>query len=1668
VKRYFKFAFGGALALAASVFASSIVNAAGVVPIPADQPRYQSEAHVADLAMHARGASPNVYSFTVDWLRPDLSTRAFDTPLASYRAWAASENLMGVTFPLPWGPGNTGPGNLLPNQSADRIWPQFPDRYLIMFRNITNNEQFNLLNPLAAIVPPVQMGRPWNDPPAFNEPWFDNPLAMPPALNQNLHIPPPRVISGTVDRTLEGSSLYEVSIEPRRFAPFMESPGAAVGGTGAIWIPSWLPAPVERITSGPDALVNGIILTDIEIINMEAQGDEIIVDFVHPGNIGTPGNQLIDAWHVSWFPLDRPADPLNPAPLFPSAGPNWGYAQVPEVDLRPSPMRPQGSTRNITRAVISGVNLQAAEEIVVRIEPVQNGVLLREPVVGPHRVTAGGRTFIFASRPISTDFFVSEPRMVAPRLFLDVIGDNIRLNWSSLGGMLYAQRERVEVQEYRGGVWVTIGTITGTQPTQLINEWILPIGTPRVTRTFRVAIIPSNMNPISNPIVFTNEVVYDPTTAFFDPYAPVVQQAIATANNVTGVGTINDLEFLAFAREPFTFNEETSLNNMRDANGELIFDPSFIDTNLLFHIYVTDEFELLGSFSPDGLWIPGQLVNQGMHLHAIPGSQLFPPRSVVLDHVDTPIYRLPFNLSQFTPRGAESPINLVGNRSYTIMIYAIRTNALGEILFDNDGNMLVSNPAFYSVFMPPFGPIELPPEMIASPPFRAGEPEPERINLLWDLRYFEIAQPGQYVDGAIIDVWHSGIGIRDGEIVFGRDAVNMYGATVQHTIINDIIGRANPDLLARLRSATFNPSNAVEAGDVIRQATAIVNAWLADNGITSVTPPITLRIQDMNTQGNIPRNWIMHTVTLAHMMSVTDETDDLGLMYLEYFDRFLSDSDGANPAVWLRVPHTALVVENGIAGFSITNANAPPGAITPNTPYVIFLLPMESFQHGNLGELQAFMPSHILVTTPDTGDRIPPTPTVPVLIPVLDPAFTTDHSVGVRWRLLGGLDDRGVPNDMHWDLAWDETWLTHPDGGNDVPWAEIVEAILDPDNPSGIWIDPATGYRYIRFRIPGLFLDTDHYVWGWAQSTDGNNTSLPANPVTIRTLNISPPAPPRSLGTASAGLISTYNRLTNSEIDVNDPEALNITFMRIFADLNLGEPRATAGTATGGTASTLDLPALDEFMAQHIIRFENLRPNTRYFVRARTILTVSRAGAGEVNRVYSYEIEIADNSDFLDSIRFVIPATTIAAPNDPNVRQAFSPWVSIQVDTALGEGEFDGVFRPDQFPLPERDFEIVYDPRTQTLSFRFRTNQIGADGRPDQNVDQRFISRLVTERTFTYTVDMSEYWNNPLAPIANRNLTIPLSIIRAFDERRITLEVDAGDIVYVIPPGAFNTAETRALQPGVGSYFVITLASNPEGMPVLSANMSHAIPPQRLTVSARTPNRTVNMNTFARPIDIVFPMDNHVTPHGESASLFRSGAGVAGWQDMNGRYSFATNSVTSQTSTPGIFTGVVRQAPPSTGGNNAVNNAMTRVTSNINITDLFSFNPNQAVSATAFNNIINAVANRSTTVTMAGSLSAADSQALSRANLLASNNLTREAAVDIIVRLYERQTRQSLTPMSTLSSIPGGSGTGSAFQRNVRIASDLGMISGPFAPQGSLTMGELMVMLDILIQDAGW
>ncbi|MCL2215635.1 MAG: hypothetical protein FWB91_01315 [Defluviitaleaceae bacterium] len=1598
--------------------------------LPPRNERPWGQRPVSDPTLMFGGSSGPVqsrtYNFSISWSRPPLSTVTVPDGGLSYAEM-----------------------NLVAGDSYGS-WTLFPTRYDVRFRNATIGEAPGASIPVRQIPTNDQQRRPqmWD-------------------LRES---------TGNMSLNLRHSSLYEINIEPIRHNPMLTilPPPAVPPGNRHIGTER---APVDNSPGGGPPGRDMIFLTDIALTG-EGSGNTITITWEDPA---WGGVSVFPYWFISYARYEAGQQIMGQNgrtfPVSSDAGPN-------EIQRNPDgtltftiidpALRPIGTYAVSVEPMLGPNPANAAHRIRTRPEPGQ-------PAPPPQReFTHDGRLFNLAFSPPALVEYRTEVMMV-PALNIDQVGaDFIRLWWSHLGGLIGGHPpppfyvRHVVVEEWPPGppegpppstedVSIRIGelaTIGGPGFLTGINEWFIGPGIPRMRRGFALALHLSN-----GQVLRTNIVVYDPLLVEFSPYRPEIVEITHEGDGVLS------LEWLAFARYPAVPEE----NELADPE----FGGRFVDTALEYEIFISDCWETLT------LLTTPLIVRDPVRL--LTSRRLNPVQPEPATPQHDPTWRLyPFDYIRYfqtiTQYGIES-LPIQGNRVYFVRMRARRV----------PGDQ-TSSWAYGSVYVPPLEGLQIRPEMISAPPVEVVHANitDTSIPLRWDIRYLEIMQPNPQADWAPNrDVWHTVVGVDRStppRLIFGRSAAHINhvvgdsavapGMDPRHGFLNDIINYP-PGVSTNLRSrllglgpAPLNVNMNVprSVGDFlteVRQEGGPLRDFLVlQHGyspLSFIASPPALRIQDMTGY-----SYMVHVVPFADLMMTPLRTAD-DTPFEAY--RYLIIN---NPTLWHSIGSPEPV--NGVINHTVEG-------LEPNVPYVIFIRPYVTIG-GNV--IAAWYPTFVIGTTVEDAYRPIPDPTTPVLIEV--PRYTTRNRVAVRWR---------VQADMVYEIRISHLFTDfrptgfHP-GGTVIPitWEHIQAArdgeTVELEDPRALLdIQYVNEVPYFHLRISERFPFTVYYLWAYAFGVDDSGTiatdpSEPSNLVDIRTLDIEPPLPPRSLARAPQNLLNMYNRYNEAEYRSDEPHALNISFMRIFADLmdDMGQstPRAEDGTATGGTARPLNLPNVPDteaYAALHIIRFEELIANRRYYVRARTILTVRRSEED----VYSYEVQIADNEDFLDAITFVIP--TLPAMDPINTRRAYSIWVSIEVDTGPDDGEYDAVHRPDQFPLPERDFEITYDPATQTLQWRFRTNQTGADGRPDQNVDQRFISRLVSERTFVYTMDLSQYHINRAAPISNRNVIIPLSIIRAFNERGITLEINAGDLVYRIPPGAFDTSETRSLQPGIGSYFHITMNTNPSGMPALAANTSHAIPPQRFGVQAQTPQRTVNLTTFAHPVDIILPMDNHITPIGGTAALFQSGAGVQGWQDMNGSFSFAENNLRAQVSRPGTFSGVNRHAPPTvdpgaggTGQGNVAaaptNPALARVTSRLTITDLHVFDAHQTVTTGMFNNIIHAVSHRNTTATMGGNLTSAQIQALQRSNLLAPGNLNRETAIDILVRLYGLQTNQRLTPMTPEASIPGITAASPEFRRNIRIAADIGFISGSLNPQGNLTMGDLMHMLDILMTDAGW
>jgi len=960
----------------------------------------------------------------------------------------------------------------------------------------------------------------------------------------------------------------------------------------------------------------------------------------------------------------------------------------------------------------------------------------------------------------------------------------------------------------------------------------------------------------------------------------------------------------------------------------------------------------------------------------------------------------------FTDSGTFAPVPFQTNR-----VYYIRIEARRPALSPGDP----SDPSFGSIYVPPTDPIDLVPPMI---PVRVLEDADgmqvvtdSTITIEWNDRWFEAFD-------VTTNMWSDAVGrTAGGDLVFGRGAENQNN---------------------RVRLWSLDPDTMS-----IAEVQALIASQLGPFGDAPGNMLPAVRLMDISTANITHHN--IHVVEYD-TMTQAGGTDP----YETYLNTVRQ-----NPGLWTNIGLGELDETTGRRTHLVNAAHTPTAnPLNSNTSYVIFFWPQ-----NQIGP--AVHPSYTSATTGAERPPIDITPTVPILRVERNAIMgitegTTDHSITVSWN---GSDE------MQYELRFAELASEYPNGGT------VLVAFTDDFDEIGII--ERDGRLY--FTATGLFPNTMYYFWIRAQAT--GNISIWSNPVSERTLDIQPPQAPHGLRLASSLSLGAYNAENGTTLAHGaSPSQLILEWNRIFADINNEFPptvpplpEIVTVAPGGGTAEWLDSPSLQ---ATYMALIDNLVPNRRYHVRVWTVLTVTRGDSPTgLVRSYSYRMQIADNEEFLDYIQIIIPGTEPFNDNPSQMRRIesldyhYRSFFSGQTDE-----EYDGDVNPDLFPLPDRDWELIYDPLTDTLTFRFRTNQIDQTGARDQNVDQRFISRLVQQRVFTYQLDLSTYNN---VPVANSVVEIPFSIMNAFDERQIALELTTGNLRTTFTPGSLATAEGMALA-GVGPNTTTRLmvTSSEETAPGIAETATYASAPRQINAQVVTPTRTLNFENFAEPLQLAFILDSQAALLEQNVGLYTATDWTGGWERLSASHSPITGELLFETYTAGNFAAIAHPVPSQLFIDheyNTTRDAFLRVNAALNIRDIENFNPFAPASVTVVNNLIAAVAMRRNNVSVNTPVSPADIQSLARGQVFAPSDLpgqlvSRQAAIAALVTLYERGTGVSVTPTITMGP-PDIVAADPERHLSLIKALELGFINGNIRPNDPITMGDLFEILDIVIMD---
>lgn len=705
-----------------------------------------------------------------------------------------------------------------------------------------------------------------------------------------------------------------------------------------------------------------------------------------------------------------------------------------------------------------------------------------------------------------------------------------------------------------------------------------------------------------------------------------------------------------------------------------------------------------------------------------------------------------------------------------------------------------------------------------------------------------------------------------------------------------------------------------------------------------------------------------------------------------------------------------------------------------NTRYAVLLRPYRMLKNGR----KDAYPTYILVTTPPNSTDIDITP----VTPTLEEIFKTDVSIEVAWK--------DTSSGVSYELAISEIVEEDPSKAK-----RIIDSKDIKEN--AITYTSEQGEPYFKYNIKNLFPDTGYYIWIRATVDKTGKKSEWSNPLYVRTEKLKKPNPPSGLGLASEKNVMTYNEKNEKDYKPLSSKYLIIEWLRDDED----KVEDAKGTQNEQGEALLE-PSIKKF---YMVKFNQLLANKDYYVRAKTKVYVSKSKDGKNEKLYSYIVQISRDKEFKDFFEIEVPEIK---PSGDKILTAESKWTDIfrfRTKKSEGEdGEYDSSADDLANPLPTEDFEIYYDESTQTLVYRFRSSKKDGNGNNDNLVDQRFITKLINDKVYNYKIDLTSHLGHN---IKNRRVELPFSIIKAFDERKISLSVLVSGTTFKLNPGFLNTPEVKSIGglDNTASVY-IEIVQNPTSAPILAYNQSFTSSPQQLKISILKNGITKPISYLGSDMNLDIKLNSRTAFLDNNVSIYKNNAN--NWQKMSSVYNSEKGSLALKTKDINTFSTI----ETSTKFNDKTGN-LGAVNRRIIIKDLNNANLNLPISTVQFNNIVAGVANGKKEIYINNALSTQDFNSLKKSGMFLDGSVvSREAGINILIKLYEMKTKASFKPDSNINTTPFKDirNANRAYQLNLIKAGDIGFFGNSTLvnPKSTLTMKDMLYMIDIILEDSGY
>lgn len=711
--------------------------------------------------------------------------------------------------------------------------------------------------------------------------------------------------------------------------------------------------------------------------------------------------------------------------------------------------------------------------------------------------------------------------------------------------------------------------------------------------------------------------------------------------------------------------------------------------------------------------------------------------------------------------------------------------------------------------------------------------------------------------------------------------------------------------------------------------------------------------------------------------------------------------------------------------------------LTANTKYAIILRPYRILLDGK----KDAYPTYLLATTLPEDTVVDITPVVPTLFEV----SKTDTSIEVEWPRMS--------NNMLYELAIDENQIEDPSKATKVIDSEEIKN-------NSILYTKEDESEYQKYTIKDLFPDTGYYIWIRAKVDGTEKISEWSNPIYVKTNAIVKPNAPSGFGLASDKSVSTYNTNNNTNYKPITNNYLILEWMRDPQDL-LEEPKADKGDEN--VEALIDSNLKKTYMA----KFNNLIGNKYYYTRAKTKLTLAKGKDG-LERSYSYIIQVSPYQDFKDVMEIEIPKTEVKGDR---VISAESDWTSVyKYKTGPSvDGDYDENIVDDLYPLPTEDFEVVYDDKNQTLTYRFRSNKKDTGNNSDNLVDQRFISKLINNKVYNYNLDMTTHKNYT---IKNRRVELPYTIISTLNDRKISLSLTVGGTRFTLKPNFLNTSEVKSLgQISSDAMVCIDITENPQNLPVLNYNQSYATSPQNIKMSFENNGKVKQMSYLGSDMDVFMKLKNRGLVLENNVGAYRN-LGNNVWDRVPSVYDNETGTHTVKTNRLGNYATISNGLKQDNQTNASINTQIS-VNNKLMFTDASNLNMDSPISTVQFNNIVAGIVANKNQIAINGGLSDTEYNSLKQSGMLLQGSIVgREAGINTLVKLYELKTKTKYQPVDTINTTPYKDikNANKAYQQNLIKAGELGFYGDAtnVNPKDVMTISDMLSMVNIILEDSGY